>query len=177
MLYILSQVLVFIADGFYVGSMLSKRKSKLVLFLIASDILFASHYLCLGGFTGAVNIFVDVVYLVVIYLLEKYGKEKYNLLATIIAAAISIALTVLTWTSAISLLPMFSMLIYLVGMIFKNVILVKSGALVRNTLNVIYMFLLASYLGAALEICLMISAIVGIIINVKNKNKPINDAL
>lgn len=176
-MYILSQILVFIADGFYVCSMLSKRKSNLVLFLIVSDILFASHYLCLGGFSGAANIFVDVVYLVVIYLLEKYGKDKYNLLATIIAAAISIALTVLTWTSAISLLPMFSMLIYLVGMIFKNVILVKSGALVRNTLNVIYMFLLASYLGAALEICLMISAIVGIVINVKNKNKTVNDTL
>ena len=52
-------------------------------------------------------------------------------------------------------------------MIFSNAAIVKVGALVRNTLNVIYMFILASYFGAGLEICLMISAIVGIFINLR----------
>ena len=68
---------------------------------------------------------------------------------------------------------MFSMLIYLTTMIFSNVVIVKTGALMRNTLNVIYMFILASYFGAGLEICLMISAIIGIILNIKNKKNII----
>jgi hypothetical protein len=85
--------------------------------------------------------------------------------------AITIALSILTWSGAISLLPMLSMLIYLTTMIFSNVVIVKSGALVRNCLNVIYMFILASYFGAGLELCLMISAIIGIFLNIKDKKQ------
>ena len=171
MWYIISQVLVCIADLFYVISMLNKKKNGLVFYLIISDILFASHYLCLGGWTGAATIFVDVVYLAIIYVLEKKNKTKYNLHVTIAAMIITIILSILTWDTALSLLPMFSMLIYLITMIFTNVVIVKAGALIRNTLNVVYMIILASYFGAALEICLMISAIVGIFINIKNKKK------
>jgi len=170
-MYILSQILVCIADLFYVISMLNKKKNGLVFYLIISDILFASHYLCLGGWTGAATIFVDVAYLAIIYFLEKKDKTKYNLHVTIGAILITIVLSILTWDTALSLLPMFSMLIYLITMIFTNVVIVKSGALIRNTLNVIYMFILASYFGAGLEICLMISAIVGIIINLRKKKE------
>lgn len=174
-MYILSQILVCVADLFYIISMLNKNKKGLVFYLIISDILFASHYLCLGAWTGAVTIFVDVVYLVIIYILEKKNKTKYNLYVTLCAMAIIVALSIITWDTALSLFPMFSMLIYLSTMIFTNVVIVKTGALVRNTLNVIYMFILMSYLGAGLEICLMISSIIGIILNVRNKKETIAD--
>ena len=136
-MYILSQILVCIADLFYVISMLNKNKKGLVFYLIISDILFASHYLCLGGYTGAATIFVDVVYLIIMYLLEKKNKPKYNICVTLAAMAITMVLSVLTWNTALSLLPMFSMLIYLTTMIFSNVVIVKTGALLRNTLNVV----------------------------------------
>ena len=168
-MYILSQILVCIADLFYVVSMLNKNKKGLVFYLIISDVLFASHYLCLGGYTGAATIFVDVVYLAIMYILEKKEKTKYNIYVTLAAMVITIGLSILTWNTALSLLPMFSMLIYLTTMIFSNVVIVKTGALVRNTLNVIYMFIITSYFGAGLEICLMISAIVGIILNIREK--------
>ena len=132
---ILAYILVGIADLLFVASMLSKKKNLLVLFLIVSDILFASHYLCLGGLTGAVNIFVDAGYLIIIFFLERNNKEKYNLPVTILAMGLTIFLSIQTWASAISLIPMFSMLIYFTGMIFKNVVLVKAGALCRNILN------------------------------------------
>ena len=175
-MFILSQVLVCIADLFFVVSMLTKNKRNLVFYLIVSDILFATHYLCLKGYTGAATIFVDTIYLIIMYILEKKDKTKYNLPVTIGAMLITILLSILTWDTALSLLPMFSMLIYLTTMIFSNVIIVKSGALVRNTLNVIYLFILTSYFGAGLEICLMISAIVGIILNIK-KNKSIKTTI
>lgn len=178
MLFIISQILVCIADVFYVISMLTKKKISLVMFLLISDVLFACHYLLLpGGLTGAATIFIDVVYLIVMFLLEKYNKTKYNLLTTILTIIITIIASVLTWESVISLLPMFSMLVYLTTMIFTNIIICKSGALIRNVLNIIYMFLILSYFGASLEIVLMISAIVGIIINTKKKtNAEINKA-
>ena len=77
---ILAYILVGIADLLFVASMLSKKKNLLVLFLIVSDILFASHYLCLGGLTGAVNIFVDAGYLIIIFFLERNNKEIRSLL-------------------------------------------------------------------------------------------------
>lgn len=168
-MFILSQILVCIADCFYVTSMLSKNKKGLVLFLILSDILFAIHYLCLGGWTGAAIVFVDAIYLSIMFTLENKQKTQYTIHITICTILITILIAIITWDTAISLLPMFSMLIYLVGMISSNIIFVKTGALIRNTLNVIYMFILASYLGAALEICLMMSAIVGIVLNIKRK--------
>ena len=71
-------------------------------------------------------------------------------------------------------MPMFSMLIYLTTMIFTNVIIVKSGALCRNLINIIYMFLIQSFFGGGLEIVLMLSAIIGIVINYKNSKKDNN---
>ena len=170
-MYIASQVLVFIADGFYAGSMLAKRKILLTVLLFCSNILFATHYLLLGGITGAAAIFVDSAYLVVIFLLEKFNKQKYNLIPTIIAMILVITLGVITWQGAISLLPMFSILIYLIGMIFTKVFIVKGGALIRHLLNIIYLTLITSYLGACLEFVLMLTALIGITLSVKNYKK------
>lgn len=169
-MYILSQVLVVIADILFVASMFTKKKSWLVLLLFLSDIVFASHYLCLdGGLTGAITIFIDSAFLIIMYLLEKFNKTKFNLIPTVITMILTITFSILTWQGAISLLPMFSMLIYLTGMIFTNLVFVKSGALVRNILNIIYMFLITSYIGGSLEICVAISSLVGLILTIKNQ--------
>ena len=171
-MYILSQILVVIADFLFISSMFARKKIWLAALLFVSDIVFASHYLCLdGGLTGATTIFIDAGYLIVIFLLEKFNKTKFNLMPTIIAMALTITTSVITWQGAISLLPMFSMLIYLTGMIFTNLVFVKSGAMVRNLLNACYMFSIASYVGATLELCLMICAIVGIVLTIKNIKK------
>ena len=170
-MYILSQVLVVIADCFFVTSLFSKKKILLVACLFASDVIFASHYLCLGGLTGAITIFIDATYLVVMFIMEKFNKTNYNLIPTITAMILMVVSTILTWQGALSLLPMFSMLIYLVGMIFTNLIFVKFGAMIRNIFNACYMFAISSYIGASLELCLMICAIVGIILTIKNNKK------
>ena len=173
-MFILSQILVLLADILYVVSMLNKNKNGLVFYLIVSDIFFASHYLCLGGWTGGLIALVDTFYLIVIYILGKKGKTKYNIFVTIGAMIISITLAVLTWNGPMSLLPMFAMIIYLTTMMFTNVIVVKAGALSKNMLNVVYMISIGSYFGAGLEVCLMISAIAGIIINVKKTKQQVN---
>lgn len=170
-MYILSQILVGLADLLYVFSMLTKKKTGLLLFLLFSDILFAMHYFCLGALTGSITIFIDVAFLIVTYLIEKFGNKKYTPIAVVCAMIGTIITCVFTWAGAISLLPLFSMLIYLTGMIFSNIVFVKSGAMCRNILNIVYMLLITSYVGAGLEFVLMISAIIGIIINIKKKQK------
>lgn len=174
-MYILSQIFVVIADILFVCSMLSKRKINIVLFLCVSDILFATHYLLLGnGLTGSAVILLDAVFLLVLCTLERRNKTKFTLPATIITMFITVVLSLLTWQGALSLFPTFSMLIYLAGMIFTNTVFVKAGVLVRNILNIIYLFILSSYVGAVLEIMLMISAIVGIVLSLRATKKSNN---
>ena len=162
-MYILSQILVSFSDLFCIISMLSNKKKNVVLFLIVSTILFASHYICLGGWTGAAIAFIELAFLIIMYLLEVKSKTKFNPLVTTITIVVTVAVSVLTWGGWISVLPMFAMVIYLITMMFKNVVIVKSGAFIRIALNAVYMFLLASYFGAGLSLVILGFTIYGII--------------
>ena len=170
-MYILSQILIAVADIFFIISMFQKKKMGITLFLLLSDILIAVHYLCLGALTGGIIIFIDSAFLIVVALLEKFKKTKYTPIAVVITMLSVITTTIITWNGAISLLPMFAVLSYLVGMLFGNVVIVKSGAATRNLFNIIYMFIITSYLGAGLEVCVMISGIVGAVLSYKQLKK------
>ncbi|MGN0787834.1 MAG: YgjV family protein [Candidatus Onthoplasma sp.] len=168
-MYIISQVLVCISDLFYIISMFNKNKKGLVFYLIISTFLFASHYLFLGGLSGAVLGYVELVFLIVLYILEKKGKTKYNKYISILTIILTLILSIITWGGWISLLPMFAMIVYLSTMMCKNLIIVKSGNFIRLILNGIYMLILKSYFGAVLTIVILVCTIVGILIDEKNK--------
>ena len=174
-MYVLSQILVLFADSLYVASMLNKKKINLTMLLLLSDILFASHYLCLKAYTGAAVIFIDVVFLIAIYLIEKFHKDNFTLLIVLLTMLATVISGIVTWDGAISLLPIFAMLVYLSGMIFTNMVFVKAGSVVRNLLNILYMALIASYVGAGLEFILMLSGIVGMVISYRYKKMQNNE--
>lgn len=173
-MYVLSQILVIISDIFCIISMLNKKKSKVILFLIISTILFTAHYFCLGAYTGAVIGFIEMVFLLIMYLLELKQKIKYNTLCSVVTICITVLLSILTWNSWISVLPMVSMVIYLVSMLYTNVIIVKSGVFIRLVLNSLYMLLLKSYFGAGLTVVILIFNIWGIINDSKLRQITIN---
>lgn len=170
-MYILSQILIVLSDLACILSMMSKKKKQIVFFLIISTILFASHYLCLKAWTGAAIGFVELVFLIVMYILELKDKTKYNIYLSIATMIVTVVLSILTWETWISVLPMLAMVIYLTAMIFKNVIIVKSGAFIRLTLNGVYMLLIKSYFGAGFSVLILIFTIVGIVIDYKSKKK------
>lgn len=174
-MYILSQILVVLSDLTCILSMLSKQKKQIVFFLLISTILLASHYICLGAWTGASIAFAELIFLILMYVLELKDKTQYSIYLSIATMIIIVVLSIITWDSLISLLPMLAMIIYLTAMIFKNVIIVKSGTFIRLTLNGIYMFLLTSYFGAGLSVLILIFTIVGIVNDYKNKPKAQNN--
>ena len=163
MLYILSQFFVIVSDVFFIFSMLSKKKKNIIFYLVFSTILFALQYICLGGWTGAGIAGIELVFLFVMYYLEIKDKTKYNVYVSLITIVATIAISILTWDGAISLIPMFAMIAYLIAMMFKNVIIVKSGTFVRLILNGIYMLLLSSYFGVALTFVIIAFTIWGIV--------------
>ena len=173
-MYILSQILVVLSDAVCIWSMLSKKKKNVIFFLLVSTILFASHYLCLKAWTGAAIGCVEIVFLILMYVLELKNKTRYNLYLSIATIIATVTLSILTWGTWISVLPMIAMVVYLVTIMFKNVVIVKSGAFVRLALNGVYMLLVKSYLGAALTIAILICTIIGIV-NDSKTNKKKND--
>lgn len=170
-MYILSQVLIALSDLACIVSMLSKKKKNIVLFLIVSTILFSVHYICLGAWTGASIGFVELVFLIIMYILEIKDKAKYSIYLSIATMIITVVLSIVTWDTWYSLLPMIAMIIYLATMMFKNVIIVKSGAFIRITLNSVYMFLLKSYFGAGLSVLILVFTIVGLVRDCKSKRE------
>ena len=166
-LFVLSQIIVVIADCLFVCSMLSKSKLKLTIFLLGSDIMFALHYLCLGALSGFIILCIDAAFLVVAFLLQHFNKDEFLPIVGLIAISLIITSGILTWAGAISLLPVFAISTYMASMMFKNLIVVKIGTTIRNILNVIYIFLLGSFIGAILEFCLLINSIFGTILTVK----------
>lgn len=166
-MYILSQIIVAISDVFFILSMLSKKKDNVIFYLILSTITFGAHYMCLNAWTGAIISLVELVFLIIMFILEKKNLETYNTMLSIITIFVTIGLSMVTWESWISILPMIAMIVYLLGMIFKNVIVVKSGTFIRLILNMTYMFLITSYLGAGLSLIILIFTIVGIVRDVK----------
>lgn len=170
-MYILSQILVVVSDIAFILSMLSKNKKRVELFLIISTILFASHYMCLNAWTGAVISIVELVFLIFMYILEIKDKTQYSKHLSILTVIITVALSIITWESWISILPMLAMVIYLFAMMFKNIIIVKSGTFIRLILNGIYMLLIKSYFGAGLSVLILIFTIVGIVNDYKSKKK------
>ena len=172
-MYILSQIIIVLSDVFCIISMLSKKKKQIVFYLIMSTILFGLHYACLTAWTGAVIAAIELVFLIVMYFLEVKEKTKYNVYLCVSTMVLTIVLSILTWDTWISLLPMVAMVIYLLGLIFSNVIVVKACTFTRLILNGVYMLLLKSYFGSALTIIILIFTIAGIVIDYKNKNNKI----
>lgn len=174
-MYILSQILVLISDVFLIISTLCKKKKAVVFFLLMSTILFASHYMCLGGWTGFAIAVIELVFLIVMYILEAMQKTAYNVYLSIATCVLTIIVSILTWAGVISLLPMIAMVVYLTTMCFTNLVIVKSGIFIRLTLNGIYMLLIKSYLGAGLSAVILIFDIVGII-KIANEQKQTNSS-
>lgn len=131
--------------------------------------------MCLEAWTGAAIAMVELIFLIIMFVLETKNKIQYNTLLSIITIVVTVVLSILTWESWVSALPMSAMIIYLLAMMFENVIIVKSGTFIRLILNSTYMLLVKSYFGSAVSVFILVFTIYGIIRDNKEKNKVNND--
>lgn len=172
-MYILSQILVVISGILFALSYLTKKKSLLLLLNVFNNLFFGCHFLLLKSFTAAYSVFLTIAFFITIYLLEKYKKEKFSFVVVIISLLILIPITVFTWGGMLSLMPTIAVLITFVGSGFKSTLTVKLFYFVSTTLNTIFMFIIHSYFGFGVNVCILIAAIIGIIKEIhliKNKS-------
>jgi len=169
--YILSQVLVILSDVLFIISMLKGNKKNVVFYLIFSTLLFGLHYMCLGGWTGALIAMLELIFLILMYVIEVKNKTQYGIYLSVITIILTVVVSILTWDTWISVLPMLAMVIYLITMKFNYLVIVKSGTFIRLVLNGIYMLLLKSYFGAGLTLVILAFTIVGIVNDYKARKE------
>lgn len=167
-MYILSQIFVVISGLFFASSYLIKKKSLILIVNVCNNVFFALHFLLLNSLTAAYSVFLTIGFMIAIYLLEKYQKEKYKIIATIIFSLILIPITYLTWDGFLSLMPTIAILITFIGSIFNNTLTVKLCYFVSTVMNSIFMFIIHSYFGFGVNLAILITAIVGIVMQIKN---------
>ena len=176
MLFILSQILYVGSVLLYTTSMLQRKKLFLTLCLMGADFCFSMHFLCLEKYSAMIFVVNEMVLLLVLYFLQTYYKNEQKITITACVATIiaDIVACIFTFTEPIVLIVLFECIALLVGMCFKNLIIVKSCASIQVVLAVIYLFVIGSTLAGIIEVGLALSTFLGLFISIKDyKTKKI----
>ena len=139
-----------------------KKRSRLLIFKLISDILWGVHYVLLGAYTATAMCIVAILREIVSMNREKHRWARHNFwpVILIIMAVVSSAIT---WHGAISILPavasVVSMISFWIGSprLTRRLVFINSGAMIT------YDVLVLSYTGIVNELFALTSAIIGII--------------
>jgi hypothetical protein len=121
-----------------------KTGKRLLLYKLLSDVFWAAHYLFIGGFSGmAISIIAIIRESVFINQGKKWADTKLWLL---LFALLSVFSAVLTWNSAMSLLPTAASLLSVFGFWRANPRLSKLLAYPISALMLTYDIFIGSYI-------------------------------
>jgi len=176
MLFILSQILYVGSVLLYTTSMLQKKKILLTLCLMGADFCFSMHFLCLEKYSAMIFVVNEMILLFALYFLQKYyqNEQKITVIACIFTIILDIIAFIFTFSEWVVLISLFQCISLLIGLCFRNLIIVKSCAVVQVVLAVIYLFVIKSTLAGIIEVGLALSTILGLFVTIKDyKTKKI----
>ena len=168
-MFVLSQIFIVISGILFALSYLLKKKGLILIVNFFNNVFFATHFLLLKSFTASYTIFVIAFFLVAVYYLEKHKKQKTIFLALAISLVLVLIISCFTWENILSLIPATASALTLIGSIIKKPLLVKLFYLTSTMLNTIFMFVIHSYFGFAINIGILVVAFVGIYLHLKAK--------
>ena len=169
MLYVLAQVFFVCALICYIIAVTRKQKLQLTIMLMSTNLFFCLHYLLLQKYGTLILLSFEIVLFLLIFLFEKYEKPQiYTVISCVIVMILDVVAIILTWTEAISLLPLSASLLFLFGLCFKGVLMTKIITLYTNLSYIIYLSLIQSYVSLGCQVILLMGAIVGLMITIKD---------
>lgn len=169
MLYIIGQIFFVCALICYIIAVTRKQKLQLTIMLMSTNFFFCLHYLCLQKYGTLLLLSFEIVLFFLIFLYEKYNKpQKYTVISCVVVMILDVIAIILTWTEAISLLPLSASLLFLFGLCFKGVLMTKIITLYTNLSYIIYLSLIQSYVSLACQVILLMGAIAGLLITIKD---------
>ena len=150
-----------------------KNRKKLLLWKLCSDIVWMIQYLLLGKLTGAGVCVVGAVRESVF--LNKHRRWAQSKLWLLFFLALSIVLSMLTWGSAYSVLPLTASVIAVFSFWRGNPTLTKILAYPICVCMLIYDIFgtgAVSYMGVVNEVLTIVSTTVGIVVSRRAKEQP-----
>ena len=155
--YILSQILAFSALALTALAYQQKNKSKILSFTITGDLLYAVHYFLLGAWSGVATKIISVTRDA--YIRHKGEKQKsiVPLIAFIFAY---LTLSILTFDSPLSLLPLSAAIIYSIGIYNGTEQHLRLITILVCTLWLFYNFSVSSVAGMTSDLFVITSNII-----------------
>lgn len=144
-----------------------KTGKKLLLYKLLSDLLWAIHYLLLGGYSGFAVACIGVVReSIFLHQRFRWARSKGWLL---LFAALAVVSAALTWKTPMNLLPAIASLLSVFGFWYNRPALSKILAFPISFCMLIYDFYVFSYMGIANEVITLLSATVAVVLLLKEK--------
>ena len=156
-MYILGQVLGFIAVILGFISFQMKTHKKLMIMQTALSVTILLHYLFIGGISGC------VLNLVCTARNITYSTENKNKYLTIVFAVAMGILGVVSWQGWYSLFVIAGLVINTLCLALKNPQSNRKSILVTSPLIIVYDVIVKSYGGIILESVVIISSVIGLI--------------
>lgn len=168
MIYIISQIIGFIAIIFSLTAYHRKTKKTILRNMIISNVLNLFHYLLLGAFSGCLTKLLAVFRDYFIILKEKYPKLS-NVFYLLIFITIYLFTTIFTYNGIISILPLLAATIYIIFIWNGNEIKIKKTAFFCYFLWLIYNIFVLSISGVISNTIAITSTYIAIINTKKMK--------
>lgn len=171
--YIIGQFLSILAVivGFVAFQM--KTPKSMLVFQIATSLIFSAHYFLIGAMTAMALNLVSAVKYVCYYIRDK--REKKGIFIPIFFTALVIVTSVLTWDRWICVFIMTGLVINSISFAIPNAQLIRKLNLIKAPLCLIYNIAVFSTGGIFYESFTLISSIIGIILNRKKLKSTGND--
>lgn len=144
-----------------------KTGKNLLIYKLVSDILWASHYLVLGGYSAAAIACIGIVReSIFLNQKHKWAQSRIWLWLFVVLSVLSAALT---WKNLVNLLPATASVLSVFGFWKNNPKLSKFLAFPISLCMLTYDLYIVSYMGIANETFTLISAMFSVILLLKQK--------
>ncbi len=154
LVFILSQIAMFLAMGFDFLSLQFKKRKIIYLMLVFSASLISAHYFLLGKTTAGIIVFFSVLRFVTCM----YTTNKKYLIIFLVLNTITI---IFTYTEIYDLIIYIALFIFIIGNFQKNDKLMRKQMMVGTSLAILYNAVILSPMGMIAEGSFLIGNIVG----------------
>lgn len=151
-----------------------KNKSHFIVIQIIANFFYASAFLFVKAYVGALIIFISMVRCIYIYIAEK-KSFKYVYHFILIFVILYIITTIVFWKSTYDFIPLIASIIFTISFCIKNLQLMRYILIIPNTLLIFYNIITTTYTSALLDLIEVIVIIVAIIIHKLKNKKELNN--
>ena len=161
-MFILAQILSFIAMAINMAAVQLKTKKQILLTIVVSNFLFIISYILLGAFVGALTCGIVAIEIIINTILEsKENKTPKPLIISYLI--ISILLGITTYTSLVDCLPILASVFFVFTLRQSKEKYVRLLIFGNLTSWIIYDFLVKAYLAGISDLFVISSTITAII--------------